>query len=175
MGLSSRPIKFPTKRAHERIQRRTLSFGATPPPQRSRSSAVPLPERRRRLAGAPTTPPSCGSRSSAAWWCSGSSAGSSSPTTKRRRSIAASRRSSSMSPKGPCFRFLSISASCCLALFLSVKRWIWTAVCRMEKEFGAKVYVGLRIPDAETGSRQSVDMVAVSRGYCSIGVLFSFS
>lgn len=55
-----------------------------------------------------------------------------------------------------------------------MKRSIWKVSGRIGKELAAKVYVGLRIPDAETGARKSVDMVAVSRGYCSIGVLFSF-
>ncbi|XP_041015861.1 uncharacterized protein LOC121258419 isoform X2 [Juglans microcarpa x Juglans regia] len=35
---------------------------------------------------------------------------------------------------------------------------------RFEKLYGGKVYVGLRIPDADTGSRQNVDMVLVTEG-----------
>ncbi|XP_057999373.1 uncharacterized protein LOC131178434, partial [Hevea brasiliensis] len=35
---------------------------------------------------------------------------------------------------------------------------------RLEKLYGGKVYVGLRIPDADTGSRQNVDMVLVTKG-----------
>ncbi|KAG2701198.1 hypothetical protein I3760_06G033700 [Carya illinoinensis] len=35
---------------------------------------------------------------------------------------------------------------------------------RFEKLYGGKVYVGLRIPDADTGSRQNVDMALVTEG-----------
>jgi len=35
---------------------------------------------------------------------------------------------------------------------------------RLEKLYGGKVYVGLRIPDADTGSRQNIDMVLVNKG-----------
>ncbi|KAG2701202.1 hypothetical protein I3760_06G033800 [Carya illinoinensis] len=35
---------------------------------------------------------------------------------------------------------------------------------RFEKLYGGKVYVGLRIPDADTGSRQNVEMVLVTEG-----------
>ncbi|KAJ4827666.1 hypothetical protein Tsubulata_017676 [Turnera subulata] len=34
---------------------------------------------------------------------------------------------------------------------------------RLEKLYGGKAYVGLRIPDADTGSRQNIDMVLVTK------------
>lgn len=35
---------------------------------------------------------------------------------------------------------------------------------RLEKLYGGKVYVGLRIPDADSGARQNIDMVLVAKG-----------
>ena len=35
---------------------------------------------------------------------------------------------------------------------------------RLEKLYGGKAFVGLRIPDADTGLRQSIDMVLVTKG-----------
>ncbi|KAJ7949896.1 NERD domain-containing protein [Quillaja saponaria] len=35
---------------------------------------------------------------------------------------------------------------------------------RLEKLYGGKAYVGLRIPDADTGSRQSIDVVLITKG-----------
>ncbi|XP_047333409.1 uncharacterized protein LOC124936923 [Impatiens glandulifera] len=35
---------------------------------------------------------------------------------------------------------------------------------RLEKRYGGKAYVGLRIPDAESGSRRDIDMVLVNKG-----------
>lgn len=35
---------------------------------------------------------------------------------------------------------------------------------RLEKLYGGKAYVGLRIPDADSGSRQTIDMVLVTKG-----------
>ncbi|OVA02920.1 Nuclease-related domain [Macleaya cordata] len=35
---------------------------------------------------------------------------------------------------------------------------------RIEKLYGGKVYMGLRIPDSDTGSRQNIDMVLVTKG-----------
>ncbi|KAF9670428.1 hypothetical protein SADUNF_Sadunf13G0067900 [Salix dunnii] len=35
---------------------------------------------------------------------------------------------------------------------------------KLEKLYGGKVYLGLRIPDAETGSRQNIDIVLVNKG-----------
>lgn len=35
---------------------------------------------------------------------------------------------------------------------------------RLEKLYGGKAYVGLRIPDADSGSRQNIDLVLVSKG-----------
>lgn len=39
--------------------------------------------------------------------------------------------------------------------------------CRFEKLYGGKAYVGLRIPDADTGSRQNIDLVVVTKEYVS--------
>lgn len=46
------------------------------------------------------------------------------------------------------------------ALFVFFMR----VTCRLEKLYGGKAYVGLRIPDADTGSRQNVDIVLVTKG-----------
>ncbi|XAR52072.1 hypothetical protein NMG60_11019966 [Bertholletia excelsa] len=40
---------------------------------------------------------------------------------------------------------------------------IVAVAARLEKLYGGKVYVGLRIPDADTGSRQDIDMVLVTK------------
>ncbi|KAM4069447.1 hypothetical protein ACB094_12G090500 [Castanea mollissima] len=41
---------------------------------------------------------------------------------------------------------------------------LFSVADRLEKLYGGKVYVGLRIPDADTGSRQNIDMVLVNKG-----------
>lgn len=41
-------------------------------------------------------------------------------------------------------------------------------MCRIEKLYDGKVYAALRIPDADTGARQDIDMVHVTKGYDSI-------
>ncbi|KMT16676.1 hypothetical protein BVRB_3g049620 [Beta vulgaris subsp. vulgaris] len=41
---------------------------------------------------------------------------------------------------------------------------IFTVAARLEKLYGGKAYVGLRIPDADSGSRQNIDLVLVSKG-----------
>ncbi|KAL4595696.1 hypothetical protein ACB092_12G109500 [Castanea dentata] len=41
---------------------------------------------------------------------------------------------------------------------------LFSVADRLEKVYGGKVYVGLRIPDADTGSRQNIDMVLVNKG-----------
>lgn len=46
---------------------------------------------------------------------------------------------------------------------------------RLEKLYGGKVYVGLRIPDADTGSRQNVDMVLVTKGEAVVVSVKNFS
>ncbi|KAK7858068.1 hypothetical protein CFP56_014549, partial [Quercus suber] len=40
---------------------------------------------------------------------------------------------------------------------------LFSVADRLEKLYGGKVYVGLRIPDADTGSRQNIDMVHVNK------------
>lgn len=35
--------------------------------------------------------------------------------------------------------------------------------CRLEKLYGGKAHVGLRIPDADTGTRKNVDIVLVTK------------
>lgn len=37
--------------------------------------------------------------------------------------------------------------------------------CRLQKLFGGKVFVGLRIPDADSASPQSIDIVLVTKRY----------
>jgi len=39
------------------------------------------------------------------------------------------------------------------------------AFCRLEKLYKGKAYVGLRIPDADSASRQNIDLVLVANGY----------
>ncbi|KAM4076797.1 hypothetical protein ACJW30_12G091600 [Castanea mollissima] len=41
---------------------------------------------------------------------------------------------------------------------------LFSVADRLEKLYGGKVYVGLRIPDADTGSRQNIDMLHVNKG-----------
>ncbi|XP_059625088.1 uncharacterized protein LOC132268278 [Cornus florida] len=43
-------------------------------------------------------------------------------------------------------------------------RALFSVADRLEKLHGGKVYIGLRIPDADTGSRQNIDMVLVTKG-----------
>ncbi|XP_010240884.1 PREDICTED: uncharacterized protein LOC104585635 [Nelumbo nucifera] len=46
---------------------------------------------------------------------------------------------------------------------------------RIEKLYGGKVYLGLRIPDADTGSRQNIDMVLVTKGEAVVIAVKNFS
>ncbi|KAI4322017.1 hypothetical protein L6164_021744 [Bauhinia variegata] len=46
---------------------------------------------------------------------------------------------------------------------------------RIQKLYGGKVYVGLRIPDADTGSRQTIDMVLVTKGELVVISVKNFS
>ncbi|KAG6714595.1 hypothetical protein I3842_05G209300 [Carya illinoinensis] len=46
----------------------------------------------------------------------------------------------------------------------SDSRALFSVANRFEKLYRGKVYVGLRIPDADTGSRQNIDMVLVTKG-----------
>ncbi|XP_031738513.1 uncharacterized protein LOC101206635 isoform X2 [Cucumis sativus] len=41
---------------------------------------------------------------------------------------------------------------------------LFAVASRLEKLYGGKAFVGLRIPDADTGLRQSIDMVLVTKG-----------
>ncbi|XP_058206446.1 uncharacterized protein LOC131319966 [Rhododendron vialii] len=41
---------------------------------------------------------------------------------------------------------------------------LFSVAARLEKLYGGKAYVGLRIPDADSGSRQTIDMVLVTKG-----------
>ncbi|KAM7280157.1 hypothetical protein ACFE04_007291 [Oxalis oulophora] len=41
---------------------------------------------------------------------------------------------------------------------------VFSVAHRLEKLYGGKAYVGLRIPDADTGSRQNIDVVLVTKG-----------
>ncbi|KAK4749665.1 hypothetical protein SAY87_027114 [Trapa incisa] len=53
-------------------------------------------------------------------------------------------------------KILSVETSDSQALF--------SVASRLEKLYGGKSYVGLRIPDPDTGSRQNIDLVLVARG-----------
>ncbi|XP_042497940.1 uncharacterized protein LOC122076610 isoform X2 [Macadamia integrifolia] len=46
---------------------------------------------------------------------------------------------------------------------------------RIEKLYGGKVYLGLRIPDADTGTRQNIDMVLVTKGELMVVSVKNFS
>ncbi|CAK7333655.1 unnamed protein product [Dovyalis caffra] len=46
---------------------------------------------------------------------------------------------------------------------------------KLEKLYGGKVYVGLRIPDADTGSRQNIDAVLVTKGEAVVISVKNFS
>ncbi|XP_015878581.2 uncharacterized protein LOC107414887 isoform X1 [Ziziphus jujuba] len=41
---------------------------------------------------------------------------------------------------------------------------LFSVADRLEKVYGGKAYVGLRIPDADAGTRQNIDMVLVTKG-----------
>jgi len=41
---------------------------------------------------------------------------------------------------------------------------LFSVATKLEKLYGGKAYVGLRIPDADTGSRQTIDMVLITKG-----------
>ncbi|GMY06914.1 Plasma membrane isoform 1 [Fagus crenata] len=45
---------------------------------------------------------------------------------------------------------------------------LFSVADRLEKLYGGKAYVGLRIPDADTGSRQNIDMVLVTKGDAAV-------
>ncbi|XVF30527.1 hypothetical protein REPUB_Repub16aG0065700 [Reevesia pubescens] len=45
---------------------------------------------------------------------------------------------------------------------------IFSVANRLEKLYGGKLYVGLHIPDADTGSRQNIDMVLVTKGEAAV-------
>ncbi|KAJ6763280.1 hypothetical protein OIU79_023928 [Salix purpurea] len=46
---------------------------------------------------------------------------------------------------------------------------------KLEKLYGGKVYLGLRIPDADTGSRQNIDIVLVNKGQAVVISVKNFS
>ncbi|KAL9249911.1 hypothetical protein AKJ16_DCAP11221 [Drosera capensis] len=45
---------------------------------------------------------------------------------------------------------------------------VFAVASRIEKVYGGKVYVGLRIPDADSASRQNVDIVLLSKGDAAV-------
>lgn len=52
---------------------------------------------------------------------------------------------------------------------------IFAVAARVEKLFGGKAYTGLRIPDANTGSRQNIDIVLVTKGEVVVISVKNFS
>lgn len=48
-----------------------------------------------------------------------------------------------------------------------VRFWIFNFLCRLEKVYGGKVFAGLRIPDADSASPQTIDLVLVTKRYFS--------
>ncbi|KAG9454501.1 hypothetical protein H6P81_007405 [Aristolochia fimbriata] len=57
----------------------------------------------------------------------------------------------------------------------SVSDAIFHVANRIEKLCGGKVYVGLRIPDADTGTKQTIDMVLVTKGVAMVIAVRNFS
>lgn len=51
-----------------------------------------------------------------------------------------------------------------LEIEISDSNTLFAIASRLEMLYGGKVFVGLRIPDADTGLRQSIDMVLVTKG-----------
>ncbi|XP_062073517.1 uncharacterized protein LOC133777792 [Humulus lupulus] len=45
---------------------------------------------------------------------------------------------------------------------------LFSVADRLEKLYGGKAYVGLRIPDADTGTRQNIDLVLLTKGKSKI-------
>ncbi|KAK4284971.1 hypothetical protein QN277_001729 [Acacia crassicarpa] len=52
---------------------------------------------------------------------------------------------------------------------------LFSVADRLKKLYGGNVYVGLRIPDADTGSRQSIDIVLVTKGELVVVSVKNFS
>ncbi|GAV90157.1 NERD domain-containing protein [Cephalotus follicularis] len=52
---------------------------------------------------------------------------------------------------------------------------VFSVANRLEKLYGGKAYVGLRIPDADTGSRQNIDVVLVNKGEAVVISVKNFS
>lgn len=53
-----------------------------------------------------------------------------------------------------------------------MNRISFSICCRLQKIFGGKVFVGLRIPDADSASPQSIDLVLVTKRYFSFILVF---
>ncbi|KAM7499881.1 hypothetical protein LguiA_024295 [Lonicera macranthoides] len=52
--------------------------------------------------------------------------------------------------------------------FSSSSSALFSVAHRLEKLYGGKAYVGLRIPDADTSSRQNIDVILVTKGEAMI-------
>ncbi|KAK6936518.1 Nuclease-related domain, NERD [Dillenia turbinata] len=52
---------------------------------------------------------------------------------------------------------------------------LFSVASRIENIYDGKVYVGLRIPDSETGSRQNIDMVLITKGEAVVILVKNFS
>ncbi|KAK0593328.1 hypothetical protein LWI29_034823 [Acer saccharum] len=52
---------------------------------------------------------------------------------------------------------------------------IFSVANRLEKLYGGKAYVGLRIPDPDTGSRENIDIVLVTKGEAVVVSVKNFS
>ncbi|KAF7825013.1 Plasma membrane isoform 1 [Senna tora] len=52
---------------------------------------------------------------------------------------------------------------------------IFAVAHRLQKLYGGNVYIGLRIPDADTGSPQSIDIVLVTKGELAVISVKNFS
>ncbi|XP_054815182.1 uncharacterized protein LOC129315488 [Prosopis cineraria] len=52
---------------------------------------------------------------------------------------------------------------------------LFSVADRLKKLYGGNVYLGLRIPDADSGSRQSIDIVLVTKGELVVASVKNFS
>ncbi|XP_068635653.1 uncharacterized protein [Aristolochia californica] len=72
-----------------------------------------------------------------------------------------------------CLRYL-FSGDDELFIEKSVSDVIFHVANRIEKLCGGKVYVGLRIPDADSGTKQTIDMVLVTKGVAIVIAVRNF-
>ncbi|XP_077244815.1 plasma protein isoform X2 [Tasmannia lanceolata] len=74
-----------------------------------------------------------------------------------------------------CFRSFFFDDDEAVQIESSDSHIIFLVADRLEKLYGGKVYTGLRIPDADTGTRQTIDMVLVTKGEAMVIAVRNFS